>query len=1403
MKTLLRSLFLSDQGDDPQQFLGNHQKFLSSGLGFDVPEYNVLWDYIREFVRAHNHTPNITTLRAHFTHTKEDEILNQIEHLVAIKPLTKGDFETLLNARVDDRRQRIWSEALKEAAVITQTGLTIKEGKDDKILKGPIDSARYLVEKARDVVAPALGGRLSGEVTKDGAAARQEYETVEADPLAGMGQMTFIKQMDVALAGAKRYELWIHAAFTGGMKCLAGDARIFDVSTGRMRTAKDLYDEGSGPKVHALVEGTLGVYQASPLIANGVRAIFKVQTDSGRSVRVSGNHPFLTPGGYVDADKIQTGSWVAVAASTHTTQTRTDFSDAEVKILGYLIGDGEVQGDITFTNSSRRVRQDFLCCLDELGLRPATGTYSSYPSYRKIMERQCLSDRRKMIQTIRVSRSDGSTKSWVSPVRVLLDRTGTYGCGSADKFIPEGLWGCPNEQIWLFLSALWATDGHLDRKIQRGTHRSCPSVWYASISQNLAEDLQRLLQRVGVHSSVSKVVTKVGGEPYFCWYVHVLRRDLSTFLDQITPVGKEVGLGRCRKVLDRDTKYDGGRVPSELLCRLPDGLRIPSRSGWIYAKGAKQKNWVSGWVAARFAQHADCPPEIALVLNSRDIVWEQVRAVTCEGEEQTYDLSVPGPENFVVNGFITHNSTFMLNWAYNQAVVYKQDVLIFSLEMPYSQCRRILYAIHSIHPKFRKIRRQLGLQADENEDVGLPYSNIRDGNLQEWHPKARGFYLDYVIPDFNGDQSIIGHPYWKADYGKIHIEVADPDKQDFTTHDLRSMAEVLYAKTPFQLIFVDHCGLMSPRRHQKDTTANINEVIRDLKKLALGFNRGQGIAVVGLFQISREGYKSALKVKEKTGKAGYNLTHLSYANEAERCVTLDTIVRSPRGFHAIPSPTLQGQTVWSLSGWKTVSQVFHNGIRRVWRMETDRGSELCGSAPHRVRIVADGHLDWKALADLVPGQDYVVSTFGDDGAWPVQSAGRLPHLILFKYETDKGRKGGGHLVVPQQVTPDLAYLLGAWDGDGRVHPRGVAWTGNRKETAVRDHLRACFERTFGHPISLQENPSRPGSFDLVKWSQPLKRWFEEVAGKRADEVPSCILQAPKEIVCAYLRGLFDTDGWVNNQGIVGINMKGACERFLRQVQMLLTALGIDSDLSKRTSVLRKTGNTYPKVLLRVRTQDSTLRFFQVIGFTQGDKQQLGGTRRETCKQVYPVPQTFLSAYSKVHSQGSGQTAFPRSFYNVPARVRRTGLVPRGAVELLVQSAARKGITGEDITFLSQMLNLQAMRVRSIEDTGRDEPVMDLEVDGDHEYQTGPVLSHNSGDIVTAGWIDDDLVAQSRVQFQNLKARDNKPFDTFISRVEWPCRRILTCYEVPRSAEENAKLGADVDKAHKEINEGGA
>lgn len=452
MKTLLRSLFRVNEADKEEHLLLNYREFLNSGLGFEVPEYNAIWSFVQRFVQQHNHVPQAETIRQHLKHAGDDATASVFETLVGLPLRDRGDFESYLTVKIEDRRLVRWTEILREASAITTVGKEVSLGNGEKkILRGPIDAARHIMEQSHEIVAPNIATRLSGEVRSDAQQFIQEYERVEADPLSGIGQFCHIQQIDEALSGAKRHELWLHAAFTGGLK-----------------------------------------------------------------------------------------------------------------------------------------------------------------------------------------------------------------------------------------------------------------------------------------------------------------------------------------------------------------------------------------------------------------------------------------------------STFGLNWAYSQAIYYGHSSCYFSLEMPYSQVRRILYAMHTMHPKFRAIRYQLGLQARPEDDIGLPYQDIRDGTLNNVHPNARRFLMEYVVPDFNDPaKSPVPNPdpngyLWPTYYGKIHVEVADPNKDDFTVGDIRNRGEVIHSEHPFATIFVDHAGLVSPRRSHRSTTEDLNEVLRDLKKLAMSFNRGAGIAIVAFFQISREGYKSALKAMKDTGKPGYNLTHLSYANEAER-----------------------------------------------------------------------------------------------------------------------------------------------------------------------------------------------------------------------------------------------------------------------------------------------------------------------------------------------------------------------------------------------------------------------------------------------------------------------------------------------------------------------------------------
>lgn len=422
MKILLRSTFKVDATENKDLLLRNVQSLRDANLVFDISEDEVIWKYVQDFSSQYHHVPDASTIRGHFSATKQLEVVDRVDALSVIPPKIQGDFGRHLEQRVEDKRVRRVGEILRESARILEIGVTVKENRKDKILKGPTEAIRYVMNRGHEVVTPVTGVKLTGDVTSDGDSFLREVERMEQDPLAGIGQFSGIEQMDI-LKGAKRGELWTHAGFTGGMK-----------------------------------------------------------------------------------------------------------------------------------------------------------------------------------------------------------------------------------------------------------------------------------------------------------------------------------------------------------------------------------------------------------------------------------------------------STLALNWLYNQAVFYRHSSVMFSLEMPYPQVRRILYGLHSFHEKFASVRKELHIKRC------LEYQKIRDGEL---NPEERKFLFDYVVPDFNDPNN---------KYGSIHVEVADPDKTDFNIVDLKSKAEVLRDKDPaISMLCIDHAGLMASRERANGTTERLNEVIRDLKRLAMSFDRGAGIAILNLFQINRDGFKAA----EKNG-GKYNLTHLSYANECER-----------------------------------------------------------------------------------------------------------------------------------------------------------------------------------------------------------------------------------------------------------------------------------------------------------------------------------------------------------------------------------------------------------------------------------------------------------------------------------------------------------------------------------------
>lgn len=210
-------------------------------------------------------------------------------------------------------------------------------------------------------------------------------------------------------------------------------------------------------------------------------------------------------------------------------------------------------------------------------------------------------------------------------------------------------------------------------------------------------------------------------------------------------------------------------------------------------------------------------------------------------------------------------TTICLNWAYNQAVYMGQNVYYYSLEMPYEQIRRIMVAMHSMHEIFNEDRMSYGLQATPDNPTSLDYQFIRYGKLT---PNQEAFLKECVIEDLKDPDN---------NYGAFYVDTPDPNKDKTTLPDIRTAAEMQHCQTPFKIMFIDHLLLVSSRKWIPNATDRLNEIVRDAKWMALHFNRGEGIAVVALWQTNREGFKFALK-----NDGRYRLVDLAQANEIER-----------------------------------------------------------------------------------------------------------------------------------------------------------------------------------------------------------------------------------------------------------------------------------------------------------------------------------------------------------------------------------------------------------------------------------------------------------------------------------------------------------------------------------------
>jgi replicative DNA helicase len=602
----------------------------------------------------------------------------------------------------------------------------------------------------------------------------------------------------------------------------------------------------------------------SAFIDDGIKPVYQVSTRLGRKIKTTLTHPFLTIQGWRSLGVLQVGNKIAVPRQVSAFGNQI-IAESRVKLLAYLIGDGCLTKTCPeFTNSNLRLRQDFTDAVtsftglttkesDSQGTRTVSLRVSKDKAFvdrnRQIFAQnlqQAIANQPFSLNQIALSLevNPALVRFWLkgtcvphqqtfyrlcnllkvkpqnlAPYGILaiaksspnaltlwLKDLGLWDRDAHHKTVPELIFTLQPHLIALFLNRLFATDGWAT-VLTSGQSQ----LGYASVSEQLARQVQHLLLRFGVITSLKHRLVKYQHERKPLWQLDITdAQSIKNFIDEIGIFGKEKAINAVREAISiRKYQTNCDLIPLEIWQELKQAkgkeawTALAKRAGIQgYSNIHVNKRTLSRERLLKLAYALDNIPLQNLATSA--VYWDEIVSIEYLGKQQVYDLTIPQTHNFVANDICVHNTAFSLCVASNIARDSKLPIAVFSLEMSREQLTQRLLS----------------------GEARIPSNRLRSGRIAQ---NEFGQLIDGVE---------------KLSELPIYID----DTANLTVMQMRSQVRRLQAqqKDPLGLIMIDYLQLMEGGDND-NRVQQLSKMTRSLKGLARELN----VPIVALSQLSR------------------------------------------------------------------------------------------------------------------------------------------------------------------------------------------------------------------------------------------------------------------------------------------------------------------------------------------------------------------------------------------------------------------------------------------------------------------------------------------------------------------------------------------------------------------------
>jgi replicative DNA helicase len=624
----------------------------------------------------------------------------------------------------------------------------------------------------------------------------RKWQELSAEGRSLTGTPSGFADLDSITGGFQPGNLIIIAARPSMGKCQGGSTLIYDPYTGARRRLDDVVrDVDGGEEAFVASLGPdlrLRVSRVSRAFRNGVRPVFALTTKLGRRVVATGNHPLLTIRGWRRLDQLAPGDRIAVPRRLPRVGPEQTMPDHELVMLAALIADGSIiQGTpaLSFGEDSPVV-DEVQAAANAFGVRlriPEKGWGEGYVS--------------------------GGRGSGPNPVTELCRRHGLWGKKSDAKFVPDAIFGLDEARIARFLAVLYGCDGHAYAS------ERLRQIRYTTISERLARDVQHLLLRLGIVAKIRTLRRAVyDGTGKVAREVLITGQDdLRAFCLKVAVCGKTAQLAKVvTGLLNTGPGTNVDTLPPDVWDTV---LAAKGDRAWAQISAVAghpcNHNWHVGTRGVSRTQLATLAAamesEELQALATSDVWWDEVVAIDRAGEEETYDIEVPGDHNFVADDIVVHNSALVTNMAENVALNkdHRRPVALFSLEMSEAELAQ------------RFIASQASIKGDD----------LRKGRLRDeakWKRVLRTASEYDAAPLYVDDSSDIGIMDVRAKARRLHQQ-----------------AQAEYGG--LGLVIVDYLQLMRADSRIENRVQQVGEMSRGLKILARELN----VPVIALSQLSR------------------------------------------------------------------------------------------------------------------------------------------------------------------------------------------------------------------------------------------------------------------------------------------------------------------------------------------------------------------------------------------------------------------------------------------------------------------------------------------------------------------------------------------------------------------------